>query len=539
MSRQKTALSVMVGAAVATTGYMLWRARSSEEKPPHNAAPPASDAPTTPDAPAEASATARPEPAVAMTSCTMNTPCPNRPKVSPDIPANLTCTTQNAADCMAWQDFIALNWPASPSDPGQPDTDASTSSYGEPADAGSFQSVVWEGYKSPREVFLPDGGTPPPWDAAPPAETCAGLPSSRLPDGHPPVGVLASARLVGFPELTPGSAHQASGETAWIADVQGNLVWYQIGFNQVELDYIVDAGAYNAEGQWALSVPGKPGVSPPSGSIEIKAAWRRITDPSQYGRYLMASACIPKGGGGLELAQLGLVGLHIVHKVPYQPQWLWATFEQVDNVPTAGSDAGAPTDAGFSFYASSCDASAVPARCRPDAGDVCAPNTLPGFGLDPYLRGAPGACAPYPTRIVRSTPIPDDDSNPVAKINTLAQATIRRANPDSVLQYYQLINAMWWAQITDGMDGGVAAPLSTTTPASLQPQGTPVANTVLETYDQVTIDNGPTTSTCLACHAYASVAKVAGQDGGTCDGGPCAADFSFVFDDAKSAGNKR
>ena len=30
---------------------------------------------------------------------------------------------------------------------------------------------------------------------------------------------------------------------------------------------------------------------------------------------------------------MGLVGLHIVSKTPARPQWIWSTFEQVDNVP--------------------------------------------------------------------------------------------------------------------------------------------------------------------------------------------------------------
>ena len=30
---------------------------------------------------------------------------------------------------------------------------------------------------------------------------------------------------------------------------------------------------------------------------------------------------------------VGLVGLHIVQRTPSRPQWIWSTFEQVDNVP--------------------------------------------------------------------------------------------------------------------------------------------------------------------------------------------------------------
>jgi hypothetical protein len=349
---------------------------------------------------------------------------------------------------------------------------------------------------------------------------------------------LALEKLVASPEFSPSTNTQPGGQTAWIADTAGNLVWYQILLNQAEFDYIVDGKLYEARKQWALSVPGKPGVNPPEGSIELKAAWRQIEDPALYSRYLMASSCIPTKGGGMKVVQLGLVGFHIIHKVKYQPQWVWATFEQVDNVPTRGSDAGPPSDAGFSFYNPGCNAAAVPSRCWPSDAGPCAANALPSFNLDGYFAGDAGACAPYSTPIVRETPIPDDPAggeNPVVTINTAVQATIRAANSNSVFQYYQLVNAMWWTNAQDQMAGGVAAPLSTTTPATLQPPNVPVANTVLETYDQLTIDDAGTKSSCLACHQYASVPTGDGGDGGRCGGRPCAADFSFVFSKAKVA----
>ena len=38
---------------------------------------------------------------------------------------------------------------------------------------------------------------------------------------------------------------------------------------------------------------------------------------------------------------VGLVGLHIVQKTKSRPQWIWSTFEQVDNVPPAQAGAAA------------------------------------------------------------------------------------------------------------------------------------------------------------------------------------------------------
>jgi len=39
---------------------------------------------------------------------------------------------------------------------------------------------------------------------------------------------------------------------------------------------------------------------------------------------------------------VGLVGIHIVQKTPTRPQWIWSSFEQVDNVPPALSGGPGP-----------------------------------------------------------------------------------------------------------------------------------------------------------------------------------------------------
>ena len=44
-------------------------------------------------------------------------------------------------------------------------------------------------------------------------------------------------------------------------------------------------------------------------------------------------------------AEVGLVGLHIRYKTPLRPQWMWASFEHVHNVPSQGGavPVGGPT----------------------------------------------------------------------------------------------------------------------------------------------------------------------------------------------------
>ena len=49
---------------------------------------------------------------------------------------------------------------------------------------------------------------------------------------------------------------------------------------------------------------------------------------------------------------LGLVGLHIVMKTAQFPQWLWATFEQMNNAPDQAT--GPVNDTIYNFFSRDC-----------------------------------------------------------------------------------------------------------------------------------------------------------------------------------------
>src|SRR5258705_11303138 len=57
---------------------------------------------------------------------------------------------RQAADCMAWQEFIALNWRADPKHPGLPDPTASPDSFGTVDDPAP---KVWETYLDSGTIF--------------------------------------------------------------------------------------------------------------------------------------------------------------------------------------------------------------------------------------------------------------------------------------------------------------------------------------------------------------------------------------------------
>jgi hypothetical protein len=461
-------------------------------------------------------------------------PCSfNIPQIVSTVPNDSTISDQPTLNCFAWQEFIGLNWAAAPGQRGVADPGATAAQFGTP---NATASTVWETYKANTEVFLPGGATPPAWNASPPPPSCsggAGLAASRKQGAH--VMDMTSA----FGDFALDETSQASGQ--WLADQNGKLVWYEIRLNQDEFNAIVNNQFYNGGIQLTTASTGKNpsggafqvklpagcnqggcpnNGQPTAGAIEIKAAWRVLTDPSQYGRYLTSQAVLVNNGS-CSTAMMGLVGLHIIHKTVSQPQFIWATFEQVDNVPPASP---------ATFSSSSCQCQTViPNACfktppgapvyenclnRQGKGQTCTPNTPPPYDV------VSAGCTPYPIQVTRRRPISNNSSDPVVATNTAAQQLITGANPKSVFQYYQLVDVLWSGSPQDNYTNqpgqpGPQMPLSMSG-ATPDPSALPVANTSMETYVQE--------KTCLSCHVYANVA---GSDG-------YASDFSFVLGQAQS-----
>ena len=102
-----------------------------------------------------------PSPAPAATSTPTAAPSPaagatSGPQLSPTIPSDLPPNPAQAdAVTFAWQQFVALNWPALAGMRGVPDT---SKMIGQPG------NVVWHTWKTPDEIFYSNGQAPPPWN---------------------------------------------------------------------------------------------------------------------------------------------------------------------------------------------------------------------------------------------------------------------------------------------------------------------------------------------------------------------------------------
>ncbi len=370
-------------------------------------------------------------------------------------------------DVFSWKSFVALNWPANAD--GTPNTNVK---IGQEAKA----KRVWEFYMDPDDVFLPDGSEPT-WKS--PEDIGAGL---HMIKGAGQVR-LSNLDALHFP----------------VVDQDKNFVVFGIRMNKDEFDYIVANGLYNKKGQMGPSPLAEKFISFPSGAkdgavgaVEIKTAWRLFPpepkpDPEIMKRYFTTEAVltIPKENSvtGNELkipTTLGLVAVHIAHKTKAFPQWVWSTFEHVDNL----------TD--------------VPPE--PEKPDV-AP-------IKPYLwaETAPFASPNQriPVQVKRKTDIPAE----TVKLNEAWQKKLRAVDEASVWQYYQLISTQWPTQPAARKPGE----RPTTAKQIRDYQGSPapvlLANIPTEVYNQ-------DTSSCIVCHSKAFTTR--GDY----------ADFSFLLQFAK------
>jgi hypothetical protein len=370
----------------------------------------------------------------------------DRPAAAPAASAS-----QTEFDTYSWQMFIALNWPAKSGQRGVADCAKAF---------GSSFDTVWRSYKFIGEIFLPDAENPGTWNS--------GSVSTQLTEVAKASKDVASSPLGTVLQPVAG----------WLIDQQGNPTYYQIAVDKTSYDYITTNTLYNADIANADAT-----INFPNGATEIKASWRILTAKDDTGRYMTMSATVDTFDStgtvnGTAEATLGLVGLHILTKPAGFPQWIWATFEQIDNLaaPSGGQASYAdPTAPASDVNQSPCAGHEIP----------CVPKT--------------GKTFQSPDPLSRVTTI----SAATAGVNATLQADFG----DTFAKYYELVGTQW---PSDPNDPG--NPLGTPTPNVL-------ANTTMESYIQPI-------SSCMACHSTA----ISGAN-------RYKSDFSFVFIHAQSPSN--
>lgn len=349
---------------------------------------------------------------------------------------------QRLFDLWSWQAFVTLNWPTD--DHGQFAPKLGDTAFGPPN---------WTTWYESSSIYLPHGAAP---SAC--AKSGAAMPLSLTRDTSQPVvhglqpfqvpptfdkrrvRLLGNISAVG--ERSPSTpAKEVKGTkldeitqafASPLIDQNGNFVFYEIVIDPNEVSYICQNKLYNVNGQVAFSKGGTVSADLPrgvdnknaSGAWETKFAWRILTARDDASRFLSAKAIVPPVNGvcpdGSKPATpqcdvaIGLVGMHIGHKSVSSPQWIWATFEQVDNLSV---DNVVQPKLMPSFFDPNCP--------------LCMPNQAPTQASD-------GTWATSPkTQVARAIPIPADK----VALNNEASAALHAAN--SPLQYYQLIDTQW------------------------------------------------------------------------------------------------
>lgn len=406
-------------------------------------------------------------------------------------------------DYFSWESFLALMWPAAKDargvpKRGVPDTQLTISDPG---------IRVWETWKSDWELFRPiDPSTNQKyaptewisWETNPANQT-------PCPNVNLKPGMHLLAKLTKLDPTIPyvnqamaGPLFDQNSTSASASPVHYEILFNKTGYDTIRLNQWYAASNLPAQ----ISFPTSPSVEAPGspyGIIEVKAAWK-IMDPKKdtdrMSRYYTEQAVVLDPGNNnatCKTVTIGLVGFHIGHKaselnpdgsVGKMAEWVWSTFEQVDNVPDGTPNQIAP----YSFNNSSNNPST---NCQNNSGSNC--------GYD-HLPARQKICKAFPD----ASPVQVSRVNPIAastrQLNSIFQRFLTSTlGHSTVWQYYQLI-ATQWPTIENGknFDPNGSYPKASDSPF---PQDN-VANVTAETYFQQSQQTA--TNSCMSCHFMAA-----------------------------------
>jgi hypothetical protein len=386
--------------------------------------------------------------------------------VSPCFLGDMSFQTYTQTDGLSARAFAALNWPVTASN-GIPD-------YTAKPPKGDY-ATVWESWKSTRDIFLPDGSRPMPWDSR----------KHWLPAACRTLDVSNEIRKIQDWETVPAALPprflnkfvDPQGDA--VLDRSGLPVRFEILMNKVAYDYIVTNRLYNREGQEAyfathgsLSFPAGDWKDPRRGSVVVKAVWKTLdSEAHDFDLYHKSWAYIsPEVKDGTlryacSIRAVGLVGMHISFKLTSLPQWSWATYEHRLVAPRWEQlkDQNQPSWIFFQPYCTNCEAVNR------------APGTFSGIPSQIVRQQAPGYY--YPRISTSPGPIRCQD---YSQEFSCFNQRLAKGFAGSAIGNYLLKGTQW---INPNLKPPAVVPAV-------------LANTVIEAYIQPT-------SSCVDCHRTA------------------------------------
>jgi hypothetical protein len=451
-------------------------------------------------------------------------PCPApTPSISSSmLPADVSsdvlhCSNGiNFFDDFSWRSFVALIWPAANGQRGVPDPSKTNFPVNGPP--------VFETYKADWESF------PPPTSPNPPP---APLPWSAFAGTNNPCGASVNAGwgdllltaytkfgnlgLAGFGNFFVGPVISSGFSQS---PAQQEYLRYQASYNKTEYDQIVDNQWYLQSRLGNLTFCSRGATiggqqCPAENSVDLKSAWMDMSSvPANLrSRYYIKKAWVLDAASDpsnpkCTQRDMGLIGLHIVSKTPTRPQWIWSTFEQIDNVPVV---TGATPTTNTVFNLNDGKGAAMPANdpyCVPQPGNpnVTCPATSPPPDAMPADASQATRFNVTRTQRIGTPPLPGAPDNTPAT-NSAYQTLLANAAPDSPWQYYQLVMTQW---PTPGSTPSNPGSPNFSIPGS--PATTPVlssfSNVALETFDQTSVFSG-----CMNCHNFTAHPNGPGSPG--------------------------
>jgi hypothetical protein len=381
----------------------------------------------------------------------------------------------------SWLTFLALNSPVDGRTP-----------IGRGTGLRGDATTVWETYKQVSDVMLNDGSEPRSW----------GEPASIPKECE---SVAGKDRILIQVSEETHIQHFKSGP---LIDQNGNYVLFITLMNKTMYDYIRANQLYSRKGQTnfphGIDFPvgdNGPRGAPASafsqvvGAIMIRASLKVLAGDDRPDEFHTIDALIYTANDNSRNEatclpmKLGLVGLHFSHKVADRRQWIWSTFEHVNNVP---DDAYARSRRNlllrYNFYDPTCDASR------------CPPNQPPPRPWDLRTQPFPNG---YKSQITRLLPITND----IVKINILTQSIA--GIKGTVWENYMLVGTQWPSDFRCAIQTEQRTPrpplpatnFTKEPDMTCLPYPSYLANSTFETYIQG--ETPLVSSSCMGCHVNA------------------------------------
>ena len=416
-------------------------------------------------------------------------------KVDAFLKSNDILGAQRLFDEVSWQAFLALNWPAK--DNGDPDPSKTLND--------GTGARTWLFWRPADTIFLPQGARPAEWKTEKASmDLFRGKAAWRQHDNGPP-NPIANETFQAF-----------SGP---LVDQNGKWVRYQVLVNGEEFAYIMENQLYNLDGQakfshtttdrsdGTLEFPSNNPGKGTHGAIEIKLAWKELS-PQEIAskRFFAADVKVKRVKSKAELDKLkktevvetvkaGLVGMHIAMRTKSSPEWIWATFEHIDNVRPHAGDGNIQVNPSFvNPKLGGCPDgnpnNAIVNVLAKHNGYLGANDSVPvertGKTANTWIESK----TTIPVQVCKVSVPEQGQLNPLdGKLRAVAEklnAEVQALLPNSVFKYYELIDTQWpiHPNAPAFAGGDKTAPESITykTPGDVVPVF--LVNSIMETFFQ-------------------------------------------------------